>query len=282
MIVNAKEILNNAYKNQDVVFQININNLEWAKNILLAANELKKPIILGVTPNAAKYFGGYHVCYNLVNSLILDLKIKIPVCLHLDHGNFDDCLKAIAANFSSIMFDGSRLPFEKNLKLSKKILEICHKKNLSVECEIGRIGGNEDNIISKVAYTDINEAIEFKKIGVDMLAIGIGNIHGQYPKNWQGINFKLLKKINKKLNIPLVLHGGSGIDKKDLKKCIENGIAKININTELQIANAKAIENFIKNNDIMKNKNYNPRKLYKLANKSIFNKTKEILQRFLN
>lgn len=280
MLVNAKQILNTAYKNKNVVFHININNLEWTKFVLLAAKETNKPIILGVSPSAAKYFGGYNVCYNLVSSLIQDLEIQTPVCLHLDHGNFDDCIKAIDANFPSVMFDGSKLPFEQNLALSKQIYEICNKKNISLECETGRIGGVEDNIVSNVIYTKIEEALEFKKIGIDMLAVGIGNIHGEYPTDWKGINFDLLNQLNKKLKMPLVLHGGSGISKDDIKKCTELGIAKININTELQIENAKALEEFIKNNDIMNNKNYNPRKLYKKANESIFNKTKEILNQF--
>ncbi|ENY69117.1 Fructose-bisphosphate aldolase [Metamycoplasma auris 15026] len=280
MLVNAKEIIQNAYKNKKVVFHININNLEWTKQILLAANYKNVPIILGVSPSAAKYFGGYNVCYSLVKSLIKDLKIKIPVCLHLDHGSYFDCLEAIKAKFSSIMFDGSKLPFEKNLELSKKLSEICKKKNLSIECEIGRIGGAEDGVISEISYTNLNEAKAFKKIGIDMLAVGIGNIHGEYPSDWKGLNFSLLKELNETLNMPFVLHGGSGISDTDLKKCISLGVSKININTELQIANARALESFIKTNDIMENKNYNPRRLYKLPNEAIYNKVIEILDKF--
>ncbi|AZZ65436.1 ketose-bisphosphate aldolase [Metamycoplasma phocicerebrale] len=279
-LVNAKEILKKAYINKKVVFHININNLEWTKQVLLAAQFTKKPIILGLSPSAADYFGGYKVAYNIVVSLIEELKISVPVCLHLDHGNYEDCLMAIESNFSSVMFDGSKLPFEKNLELSKKIIDIAKTKNVSVEFETGRIGGSEDNIISGIVYSKINEALKFKEIGVDMLAIGIGNVHGEYPKNWTGINFKLLKEINEKLQIPLVLHGGSGISKKDIKRCIELGIAKININTDLQIANAKALEEYIQNNNIMENKNYNPRKLYKLSNQRIFDKTVEILKEY--
>ncbi|PZV99858.1 class II fructose-bisphosphate aldolase [Metamycoplasma auris] len=280
MLVNAKEIIKSAYKNKQVIFHININNLEWTKQTLLAANIEKKPIILGVSPSAAKYFGGYSVCYSIVKSLIKELRIKIPVCLHLDHGSYDDCIKAIKAKFNSIMFDGSRLPFEKNLEISKKLIEICKKKNISIECEIGRIGGNEDGIVSDVSYTKLNEAKAFKEIGIDMLAVGIGNIHGEYPKDWKGLNFSLLSQLNDELKMPLVLHGGSGISDDDLKKCINLGISKININTELQIANAKAIEKFVKNNNIMDNKNYNPRNLYKLSNEAIYHKVREILTKF--
>ncbi|BAP39642.1 class II fructose-bisphosphate aldolase [Metamycoplasma canadense] len=280
MLVNAKEIIKKAYKNKEVLIHININNLEWTKNVLLAANFLKKPIILGVSPSASNYFGGYKVVYNIVTSLIDELKIEIPVVLHLDHGNYEDCLKAIEANFTSIMFDGSKLPFIQNLNLSKKIQKICSIKNISLECEIGRIGGSEDGVFSNIMYTKLEEAIAFKNINVDMLAVGIGNIHGEYPKNWDGINFDLLKEINNNLKIPLVLHGGSGISEEDIKKCIKLGISKINFNTEIQIANAKALSDFIKNNDVMKNKNYNPRKLYSLSNEAIFNKTIEILKKY--
>ncbi|MGX9339937.1 class II fructose-bisphosphate aldolase [Mycoplasma sp. 2261] len=280
MIVNAKELLKKAYKNKDVVFHININNLEWTKQVLLAANNANKPIILGVSSSAAEYFGGYNVCYSVVNSLIQDLKITIPVCLHLDHGTYNDCIKAIDANFSSIMFDGSKLPFLENLNITKKLYKVCQKKNISLECEIGRIGGTEDGIVSDIVYTKIEEAIEFKNVGIDMLAIGIGNIHGEYPKNWKGINFELLNQLNQALQMPLVLHGGSGISDADIKKCIQNGIAKININTELQIENAKALEHFLKNNNIMENKNYNPRKLYKNSNMAIYNKALEILTKY--
>ncbi|MCV3733550.1 ketose-bisphosphate aldolase [Mycoplasma enhydrae] len=280
MLVNAKEMLNNAYKQKKVVFHININNLEWTKQVLLAAQETSKPIILGVSPSAIKYFGGYKVVYNLVVALIENLSIKVPVCLHLDHGNYEDCLQAIEANFSSIMFDGSKLDFEQNLELSKKIIAKARKKDITVECETGTIGNVNDDRISDIVYTKLEEALKFKEIGVDMLAIGIGNVHGEYPKNWNGINFELLSKINENLQIPLVLHGGSGISENDLKKCISLGITKININTDLQIENAKGLLEYIKNNDILKNKNYNPRKLYKLSNEMIFNKTKELLNKY--
>ncbi|MBN4089290.1 class II fructose-bisphosphate aldolase [Mycoplasma enhydrae] len=280
MLVNAKEMLNNAYKQKKVVFHININNLEWTKQVLLAAQETSKPIILGVSPSAIKYFGGYKVVYNLVVALIENLSIKVPVCLHLDHGNYEDCLQAIEANFSSIMFDGSKLDFEQNLELSKKIIAKARKKDITVECETGTIGNVNDDRISDIVYTKLEEALKFKEIGVDMLAIGIGNVHGEYPKNWSGINFELLNKINENLQIPLVLHGGSGISENDLKKCISLGITKININTDLQIENAKGLLEYIKNNDILKNKNYNPRKLYKLSNEMIFNKTKELLNKY--
>ncbi|PWC09146.1 fructose-bisphosphate aldolase [Mycoplasmopsis arginini] len=280
MLVNAKEILKKAYENKKVVFHININNLEWTKQVLLAANDSNKPIILGVSPSAAKYFGGYNVCYAVVASLIKDLNITTDVCLHLDHGSYEDCLKALEANFTSLMFDGSKMPFEKNLELSKKVLQLCKEKNVSLECEIGRIGGVEDKIVCKVVYTKISEAVAFKEIGIDMLAIGIGNIHGEYPSDWKGINFNLLKEINDAVKMPLVLHGGSGISEEDIRKCISCGITKININTELQIENAKAINEFIINNNIMEDKNYNPRKLYKKANEALYNKAKELLNKF--
>ncbi|MDD1372771.1 class II fructose-1,6-bisphosphate aldolase [Metamycoplasma hyosynoviae] len=264
-LINIKKILHTAYLQKYAVPHININNLEWAKTILESAEECKSPVILAASSSAIKYMGGYNIVFHLVTSLIDDLNITVPVALHLDHGKFEDCKKAIDANFSSVMYDGSNEKFEVNYLNSQKIIELASKKNISVEVEIGQIGGEEDGISSEGSISDPKEAKKMAQLDISCLAIGIGNIHGPYPQNWKGINFEVLKKINEEVKLPLVLHGGSGIPEAQIKKAIANGIAKININTELQIANAKALKAYFETNEFMENKNYDPRKIYKFS-----------------
>ncbi|QJG66665.1 ketose-bisphosphate aldolase [Mycoplasma phocoeninasale] len=261
-LVNIKHMLAKAYREKYAVSHININNLEWTKNALEVADELKAPIIISASVGAVKYFGGYNVVSNLVKTMIKDLNISTEVALHLDHGNYEDCIKALNANFSSIMYDGSHEPFSKNYENTKALVKLANAKNASVEAEIGTIGGEEDGVISSgELVSDINEAIKMKDLGIDALAVGINNIHGKYPLEWKSLNFELLDKINQACKIPLVLHGGSGIPKDQVKKSISLGIAKININTELQIANAEAIKEFVLSKKIDENKNYDPRKI---------------------
>ncbi|AXE60721.1 fructose-bisphosphate aldolase [[Mycoplasma] phocae] len=261
-LVNINHMLKKAYQEKYAVAHININNLEWTKSALEVADELKAPIIISASVGAVKYFGGYHVVSELVKSLIVDLNIKTEVALHLDHGNYDDCIKALEAGFSSIMYDGSHEIFSENYKNTKQLILLAHSQNASIEAEIGTIGGEEDGIISSgQLVSNIDEAIQMQQLGIDALAVGINNIHGKYPSYWKSLNFDILNQINEACRIPLVLHGGSGIPKDQVQTAISLGIAKININTELQIANAEAIKEFVISKKIDKNKNYDPRKI---------------------
>ncbi|MGY5139754.1 class II fructose-1,6-bisphosphate aldolase [Mycoplasmopsis gallinarum] len=262
-LVNAKAMLQDAYKNHYAVPHINTNNLEWTKAILLTAQKNNCPLIIGVSEGAIKYMGGYKTVANLVKNLIEELNITVDIALHLDHGSYEACLKAIDNGFTSVMFDGSKLNFEENLNLTKKLIEICKIKNISLEVEVGSIGGEEDGIIANGELADLSEAKELANLGIDVLAAGIGNIHGPYPTNWNGLNFDKLQELHQNLNIGIVLHGGSGIPYEQVAKAIELGVTKININTELQQANHQAIREFILSNKDLENKNYDPRKLLK-------------------
>lgn len=280
-LVNIKEMLKNAYKNKYAIPHININNLAWTKTALLAAEEFKSPIIISASYGATKYFGGYNVVYSVVNSMVNDLNITVPVALHFDHGSYEQCVKALEAGFSSVMYDGSHELFKVNYENTKELISLCKKYNASLEAEIGQIGGEEDGIISSgVIVSDTNEAIKMKELGVDALAVGIGNIHGKYPSTWKSLDFDMLEKINKDCKMPLVLHGGSGIPSEQIKKAIENGIAKVNVNTELQLVNAKAIKEFVLSGKIDQDKNFDPRKISNAGMEAVHKLLKEKFTEF--
>lgn len=280
-LVNIKEMLKNAYKNKYAIPHININNLAWTKTALLAAEEFKSSIIISASYGATKYFGGYNVVYSVVNSMVNDLNITVPVALHFDHGSYEQCVKALEAGFSSVMYDGSHELFKVNYENTKELVSLCKKYNASLEAEIGQIGGEEDGIISSgVIVSDTNEAIKMKELGVDALAVGIGNIHGQYPSTWKSLDFDTLEKINKDCKMPLVLHGGSGIPSEQIKKAIENGIAKVNVNTELQLVNAKAIKEFVLSGKIDQDKNFDPRKISNAGMEAVHKLLKEKFTEF--
>ncbi|MBG0730506.1 class II fructose-1,6-bisphosphate aldolase [Mycoplasma sp. 'Moose RK'] len=260
-LVNTKIILDKARKNNYAVPHININNLEWVKAVLLAGQNKKSPLILATSEGALRYMGGLKTVYNLVTNLIDFLKIDIPVALHLDHGSFETCKEAILAGYTSVMYDGSAEVFSKNLEKTQEIVNLAREKNVTVEAEVGQIGGEEDGIIGNGEIADVNEAIQIAKTGITCLAAGIGNIHGPYPSSWKSLNFEVLAEISEKTKLPLVLHGGSGLPQDQIQKAIKLGIAKINVNTELQQANAKAITDFVLSGKIKEGKNFDPRKL---------------------
>lgn len=262
MIVSAKQMLEKARKEGYAVAHINTNNLEWTKAILTTCEELKSPIIIGVSEGAAKYMGGFKVIANLVKTMHDCLAISVPVAIHLDHGTYEGCLKAIDAGFTSIMFDGSSLPFEENLEKTQELVAKAHALGISIEAEVGGIGGEEDGVSSEGELADPEQASIIAKLGIDFLAAGIGNIHGIYPKDWKGLNFDRLQEIaDKTQGLPLVLHGGTGIPVKQIRKAISLGIAKINVNTELQLAFAKATRKYIEEKKDQEKKGFDPRKL---------------------
>lgn len=274
MLVNAADMLKKAKAGHYAVGHFNINNLEWTKAILLTAKELRSPVILGVSEGAGKYMGGYHVVVNMVNGLLKDLDIDVPVALHLDHGSYEGCYKCIEAGFSSIMFDGSHYPIAENIEKTKELVKAAHDRGLSIEAEVGAIGGEEDGVIGKGECADPNECKQIADLGVDFLAAGIGNIHGPYPENWKGLHIDHLTKLNEALiaamgkNVPIVLHGGSGIPDDQIREAIANGVAKINVNTECQLAFAKATREFVavfnaNEAEYMKKKIFDPRKFLK-------------------
>lgn len=280
-LVKVSEILKLAQREKFAIPHININNLEWIQAALLAAEKMRSPIILGVSEGAIKYIGGYKTVLNMVNDTMIDLKISIPVILHLDHGTYDGCFKAIAAGFSSVMFDGSHLPFSENLSKSTIISKYCHKKKVSLELEVGTIGGVEDNVKSAGELANLHECIEISKLEFDFLAAGIGNIHGIYPSNWVGLDFNLLEQIAIKTQKGIVLHGGSGIPDEMIKRVISLGVRKINVNTECQIAFSLAVQNFFKNNNnLIEDKLYDPRKYLKLGKEAIIQVCCEKIQLF--
>lgn len=280
-LVSAKEMLEKAHEGHYAVGQFNINNLEWTKEILLAAQEANSPVILGVSEGAAKYMTGFKTVSAMVSAMVDSLGITVPVALHLDHGTFEGAKAAIDAGFSSIMFDGSHYPFEENLEKSKEIIEICHSKGISVECEVGAIGGEEDGVVGGGEVADPQECKTIAELGVDMLAAGIGNIHGKYPENWKGLNFDVLKEIQNVTNgKPLVLHGGSGIPQEQILKAISMGVSKINVNTELQLEFAAATRKYIEEGKDLEGKGYDPRKLLAPGCAAIRAKVKEMMKEF--
>lgn len=265
-LVNAKEMIQKAFNENYAIAHININNLEWTKAVLEAAQETNTPVILGVSEGAGKYMGGYKTIHAMVINLMEYMNITIPVALHLDHGSFDGVFHALDAGFTSAMFDGSHLPFAENLEKSKKVIEYAQRVNASIEVETGTIGGEEDGVIGQGELANPDECKKLVNLGgVTMLAAGFGNIHGIYPNNWTGLNFELLKKIREITNIALVLHGGSGIPDEQIKKAILSGINKVNVNTECQLAFQEATRKYIiENKDIdYDKKGFDPRKLLK-------------------
>ena len=262
MLVSAKEMLNKARDGKYAVGQFNINNLEWTKAILLTAQENNSPVILGVSEGAGKYMGGYDAVVGMVNGLMKGLKITVPVALHLDHGSFDGAYACIEAGFSSVMFDGSHYAINENIEKSTQIIKDAFAKGISVECEVGSIGGEEDGVVGAGEIADTAECKQIADLGVTMLAAGIGNIHGQYPANWTGLAFDALADIKKAVgDMPLVLHGGTGIPEDMIKKAISLGVAKINVNTECQLSFAAATRKYIEAGKDLQSKGFDPRKL---------------------
>ena len=257
MLVSAKEMLNKAKAGHYAVGQFNINNLEWTKSILLAAEETRSPVILGVSEGAGKYMTGYKTVVGMVNGMLEELNISVPVALHLDHGSYEGCYKCIEAGFSSIMFDGSHYPIEENVEKTKELVKVATGKGMSVEAEVGSIGGEEDGVIGKGECADPEECKAVADLGVTMLAAGIGNIHGKYPENWEGLN--AIQQLTG--DMPLVLHGGTGIPDDMIKKAISLGVAKINVNTECQLAFADATRKYIEAGKDLEGKGFDPRKL---------------------
>ena len=262
MLVSAKEMLTKAREGKYAVGQFNINNLEWTKTILLTAQELNSPVIIGVSEGAGKYMGGFKTVSGMVNGLLEGLNITVPVALHLDHGTYEGCYKCIEAGFSSIMFDGSHYPIAENVEKTTELVKICNEKGLSLEAEVGAIGGEEDGVIGMGECADPNECKSIADLGVTMLAAGIGNIHGKYPANWPGLSFETLAAVKEKVgDMPLVLHGGTGIPEDMIKKAISLGVAKINVNTECQLAFAAAVRKYIEAGKDLEGKGFDPRKL---------------------
>ncbi len=261
-VVSAKEMLLKAHKEGYGVAQININNLEWIKAVLTTVEELKSPVILGVSEGAAKYMGGYKTVMAMVRSLDEFYNVTVPVAVHLDHGTYEGSYKALAAGFTSIMFDGSHYPFAENLEKTKEIVAACHAKGVSVEAEVGAIGGEEDGVIGMGEIADPKECKAISATGVDMFAAGIGNIHGKYPANWKGLNFEVLAEVQEVTGgVPLVLHGGTGIPAAMVQKAISLGVSKINVNTELQLVFAAATRKYIEEGKDLVGKGFDPRKL---------------------
>ena len=262
MLVSAKEMLEKAKAGHYAVGQFNINNLEWAKSILLTAEEMKSPVILGVSEGAGKYMCGYKTIGGLVEGMIEGLGITVPVAIHLDHGSYEGAYKCIEAGFSSVMFDGSHYPIEENIAKTKELVAACNAKGISIEAEVGSIGGEEDGVVGAGEVADPGECKMIADLGVTMLAAGIGNIHGKYPANWQGLNFEALAQISEKVgDMPLVLHGGTGIPEEMIKKAISLGVSKINVNTECQLAFAEATRKYIEAGKDLQGKGFDPRKL---------------------
>ena len=262
MLVSAKEMLTKAKEGHYAVGQFNINNLEWAKAILLTAEEMKSPVILGVSEGAGKYMCGYKTIVGMVEGMIEGLGITVPVAIHLDHGSYEGAYKCIEAGFSSVMFDGSHYPIEENIAKTKELVEACAAKGISLEAEVGSIGGEEDGVVGAGEVADPAECKMIADLGVTMLAAGIGNIHGKYPANWQGLNFEALAKISEQVgDMPLVLHGGTGIPEEMIKKAISLGVSKINVNTECQLSFAAATRKYIEEGKDLQGKGFDPRKL---------------------
>lgn len=279
--INAKSLVDNAKAGKYAVAHFNINNLEWTRSLLEVAQETNSGIILGVSEGAAAYMGGYHVVANLVKSLMQDLKITAPIALHLDHGqSYEACEQALAAGFTSVMFDGSHLGFAENLATTKKVVELAKKYNASVEAEAGSVGGEEDGVVGLGEVADPNECKQLADLGIDILAAGINNVHGPYPQGWQGLNFDALQKIAAISNKPLVLHGGSGIPKEQVAKAISLGICKVNVNTELQEVFAAAIREYIMADKDKAKKGYDPRKIMRSPMDAIKSTAKQLLTEF--
>ena len=281
MLVSAKEMLNKARAGKYAVGQFNINNLEWTKAVLLTAQENNSPVILGVSEGAGKYMGGYKTIVGMVNGLLEELNITVPVALHLDHGSYEGAKAAMAAGFSSIMFDGSHYAIEENIAKTTELVALTSEKGLSLEAEVGSIGGEEDGVVGAGEIADANECKAIADLGVTMLAAGIGNIHGQYPENWKGLAFDALEKIADLTGeMPLVLHGGTGIPEEMIKKAIGLGVAKINVNTECQLAFAAATRKYIEAGKDLEAKGFDPRKVLAPGFEAIKATVKEKMELF--
>ena len=262
MLVSAKEMLDKAREGKYAVGQFNINNLEWTKSVLLTAEELKSPVILGVSEGAGKYMTGFKTVSAMVKAMMEELNITVPVALHLDHGSYEGCYKCIKAGFTSIMFDGSHYPIEENIEKTKELVKIAHNMGLSLEAEVGSIGGEEAGVVGLGECADPNECKAIADLGIDFLAAGIGNIHGKYPENWPGLRFDVLENVKAAVgDMPLVLHGGTGIPEDMIKKAISLGVAKINVNTECQLTFAAATREYIEAGKDKSGKGFDPRKL---------------------
>ena len=280
-LVNAKEMLTKAKAGHYAVGQFNINNLEWTKSILLTAQELNSPVILGVSEGAGKYMCGYKTVVGMVNGMLEELNITVPVALHLDHGSYEGAKKCIEAGFSSIMFDGSHYPIEENIEKTKELVATCNKLGLSLEAEVGAIGGEEDGVVGMGECADPKECKMVADLGVTMLAAGIGNIHGKYPANWKGLSFETLDAIQQLTGeMPLVLHGGTGIPADMIKKAISLGVSKINVNTECQLAFAAATRKYIEEGKDLEGKGFDPRKLLAPGAEAIKATVKEKMELF--
>lgn len=280
-LVNAKGMLDKAYQNGYAVGQFNINNLEWTKAVLLTAQEMNSPVILGVSEGAAKYMTGFKVVADMVKAMIEAMNITVPVALHLDHGTYEGSYKAIEAGFSSIMFDGSHYGIEENVAKTKELVQKTKELGLSIEAEVGSIGGEEDGVIGGGEVADPAECKMIADLGVDFLAAGIGNIHGKYPANWTGLNFEVLNKVNEVSgDTPLVLHGGTGIPSDMIKKAISMGVSKINVNTECQLVFAAATRTYIEEGKDLIGKGFDPRKLLNPGVEAIKQAVREKMELF--
>ncbi len=281
MLVSASEMLKKAKEGKYAVGQFNINNLEWTKAILLTAQECNSPVILGVSEGAGKYMTGFKTVTAMVKAMVEDLGITVPVALHLDHGSYDGAKKCIEAGFSSVMFDGSHYDIEENIQKTKEIIALANAKGVSVEAEVGSIGGEEDGVVGAGEVADPDECKMIADLGVDMLAAGIGNIHGKYPANWAGLNFEALDKIQQKTGkMPLVLHGGTGIPAEMIQKAISLGVSKINVNTECQLTFAEATRKYIEAGKDLEGKGFDPRKLLAPGFEAIKQTVKEKMELF--
>ena len=281
MLVSATEMLKKAKAGHYAVGHFNINNLEWTKAILLTAQELNSPVILGVSEGAGKYMTGFDTVAAMVKAMDKSLGITVPVALHLDHGTYDGCYKCIKAGFTSIMFDGSHYDIDENIAKTKELVAVAHAMGMSIEAEVGSIGGEEDGVIGMGECADPNECKQIADLGVDMLAAGIGNIHGKYPANWQGLSFETLDAIQQKTGVmPLVLHGGTGIPAEMVKKAITLGVAKVNVNTECQLAFQEATRKYIEEGKDLQGKGFDPRKLLAPGAEAIKATVKEKMELF--
>lgn len=276
-IVSAEKFVQAARDNGYAVGGFNTNNLEWTQAILRAAEAKQAPILIQTSMGAAKYMGGYKLCKTLIENLVESMGITVPVAIHLDHGHFDDALECIEVGYTSVMFDGSHLPIEENLEKAKEVVAKAHAKGISVEAEVGTIGGEEDGIIGDGELAPIEDAKAMVETGIDFLAAGIGNIHGPYPENWKGLHFDRLQEIADAIDTPLVLHGGSGIPQEQIEKAIKMGISKVNINTENQLAFAAATRKYIEAGKDQEGKGYDPRKLLAPGSEAIVDTVKEII-----
>ncbi len=281
MLVSAKEMLTKAKEGHYAVGQFNINNLEWTKAILQTAQELNSPVILGVSEGAGKYMCGFTTVVNMVSAMINELGITVPVALHLDHGSYEGALKCIEAGFSSVMFDGSHYPIEENIAKTTELVNICNAKGLSIEAEVGAIGGEEDGVVGVGECADPAECKMIADLGVTMLAAGIGNIHGKYPENWAGLSFETLAAVSEAVGeMPLVLHGGTGIPEDMIKKAISLGVSKINVNTECQLSFAAATRKYVEEGKDLIGKGFDPRKLLAPGVEAIKATVKEKMELF--